>query len=79
MNFRDARLLAKNFPDRYRLTAKFLRGDDDKLPVFVWKLEERKEYDLFFTEVYNTGAKGRKADGSVVLSHFRHPCLWIWV
>lgn len=58
MTLKECRTLSLNFPERYKLEAKILRGNDKNIPLFVYKLSERKEDGLHFNVVYNSAPLG---------------------
>lgn len=67
MDLKEARHLEKVFPERYRIKAKILRGDDKNIPLFMYKLEVLKDYAFDFEEVFNSHPFGVGRNGNTVV------------
>ena len=67
-SFKMARIVSKNFPERFRLKANVLRGDDKNPPLFIWKLQERKELSENWIDVCGNGFFGMigRSNGRII-------------
>jgi hypothetical protein len=60
MTLKEARQYIKAWPERFRIIAKFVRGDDENMALFMFKLEEKREESMNYTEVYNSHPLGMR-------------------
>lgn len=81
MTLKEARQLAKVFPERYRLEAKMVRGTDQKPALFMYRVFETK--DLSAPQViFDSGPVGRTGN-TVVRGYpmfgtvFNHAMEWL--
>ena len=74
MELKEARRLAKLFPDRYKLYAKIIKRGHKETKEIFWRLEEIKDYSLqgvklFQNIEYPPGGK------AIPLDNYQ-PCFW---
>lgn len=58
MTLKECRQHAAAWPERYKIEAKVLKGNDVDTPLFMYRLLERKDESLVYSEVFNSAPLG---------------------
>jgi hypothetical protein len=58
MTLKECRQYVKAWPERFRLRCNFLRGDDYNTALFVYALQEKKEFSNKYTTIFDSHPLG---------------------